>query len=232
MAGIHRCERIRVTTCEGPNGNYVFVVLFLPPAMLDGQIQLLAAFTVGLLAVLRYFRGATRPPPPPGPPGRPLLGLNPKHLPRTEPWKVYADWGKKYGAFTRCPSVDCLTIVAGPISSFHVLGRRVIILNSFEAASELLNKRTSIYSERPSRVFYDVVMARGTAVFNIPASDERHKTYRKLLHGTLNVRAIHAYQSMQEEECKAFLKRLAVSPDAFADHVRRCVMSLTRTTVD
>lgn len=39
----------------------------------------------------------------------------------------------------------------GRISSYHILGKRVIILNTFEAAGELLNKRASIYSERPVR---------------------------------------------------------------------------------
>lgn len=214
---------------RGPERD-LFDVVFLPSSMLDGQTQLLAAFAVVVLAVLHYVQRKARLLPPPGPPCRPVLGLNPKRLPRTEPWKVYADWGKKYGALYTLPiGREFLTILPGPISSFHVLGRRVIILNGFEAASELLNKRASIYSERPSRVFYDIVMGRGTSVFNIAASDDRHKTYRRVLHGSLNVRAIHAYRSMQEEECKAFLKRLAVSPEDFANHVRRYVESLTQS---
>ncbi|KAF7338381.1 O-methylsterigmatocystin oxidoreductase [Mycena venus] len=71
---------------------------------------------------------------PPGPPSWPIFGVALNH-PKTEFWKTYADWGRKYGA--------------QGLLSFHILGRRLIILNSAADAFNLFSKRSSIYSDRP-----------------------------------------------------------------------------------
>ena len=41
----------------------------------------------------------------------------------------------------------------GPISTVEAFGQRIIILNDKQLAFELLDKRSSTYSERPSLVF-------------------------------------------------------------------------------
>ncbi|KZW02337.1 cytochrome P450 [Exidia glandulosa HHB12029] len=166
----------------------------------------LIAATVAALALSRYlYKRARRLPPPPGPPCRPFLGIDRKLLPRSEPWKTYAEWAKQYG----------------PIFSFHILGQRIVILNSFEVASELLNKRASIYSDRPLKYMYDVLMGRRTAVFNISASDDRHRIYRRLLHGSLNVRAVQSYRHVQEDEARLFLQGVLANPKSFGEQVKR-----------
>ncbi|EJD49567.1 cytochrome P450 [Auricularia subglabra TFB-10046 SS5] len=163
-----------------------------------------AALAAAALARHVYAR-ARELPPPPGPPCRPILGISLKLLPRLEPWKTYAQWAKRYG----------------PVFSFHVLGRRIIVLNSFEAVYALLNKRALIYSDRPLKYMYDVLMGRGTSVFNIPATDERHRVYRRLLHGSLNPRVVPVYRPIQQDEAIAFLQRLLDAPENFAHHIKR-----------
>ncbi|KZV93041.1 cytochrome P450 [Exidia glandulosa HHB12029] len=177
------------------------------------MLPVLVAAATALVAYLltRHLQRTTAPPPP-GPPCRPLLGLDPKLIPPSAPWKRFAEWGTKYG----------------PVSSFHILGQRSIVINSFAAAGELLNKRASVYSERPLRQMLDVVMDRGSAVFNVTASDERHKVYRRILHGTLNQRSVASFHPMLEQESRAFVKRLAndVGPQKFEEHVRHNVISV------
>lgn len=41
----------------------------------------------------------------------------------------------------------------GPVSSVTVLGQTIVIINDYESAVELLEKRSTIYSDRPSFVF-------------------------------------------------------------------------------
>lgn len=40
-------------------------------------------------------------------------------------------------------------VLAGDILFFKVFGKRIIVLNSDEAARDLLDKRSAIYSDRP-----------------------------------------------------------------------------------
>jgi hypothetical protein len=48
------------------------------------------------------------------------------------------------------------------ILSFSVLGQRVIVLNSVEAAVDLLDKRGAKYSDRPRFVLFEQMGWRGT----------------------------------------------------------------------
>jgi hypothetical protein len=72
---------------------------------------------------------------PPGPKGLPLIGSH-YELPKKYPWLEYAKWAKKYGA----------------IFSFKVFGSPTIVINSTRAATELLEKRSANYSDRPRMV--------------------------------------------------------------------------------
>ena len=46
-----------------------------------------------------------------------------------------------------------LNTIIGPISSVEVFGQHIIILNEKRLAFELLDKRSSIYSDRPTMIF-------------------------------------------------------------------------------
>ncbi|KAG8854511.1 hypothetical protein FRB91_003402, partial [Serendipita sp. 411] len=68
----------------------------------------------------------------PGPKGIPILG-NAVDLPKKDDYKVYTEWAKKYGE----------------LIYLTVLGQPIYLLNSFKAASELMDKRAMFYSDRP-----------------------------------------------------------------------------------
>ncbi|OAX31904.1 hypothetical protein K503DRAFT_805678, partial [Rhizopogon vinicolor AM-OR11-026] len=68
----------------------------------------------------------------PGPPGWPVIG-NISDMPDVKPWLTFAEWGKKYG----------------DISHISVLGQHIIVLNSINTTMEMLDKKSSVYSDRP-----------------------------------------------------------------------------------
>ena len=48
---------------------------------------------------------------------------------------------------------DLIAIMIGPISSITVLGQKIIIVNDVKIALDLMDKRSSIYSNRPILTF-------------------------------------------------------------------------------
>lgn len=89
---------------------------------------------------------------PPGPRGLPLLG-NAHQLPVTFPERALYKWGKKYGTSLRLYHAFPLkTTFPGDIVYFKVFQSPAIVLNSIDAARDLLDKRGSIYSARPRLV--------------------------------------------------------------------------------
>ncbi|CAE6478668.1 unnamed protein product [Rhizoctonia solani] len=71
---------------------------------------------------------------PPSPPSDPLIGHMRLLMGATDISKEYTKWSRKLGS---------------DIISFNILGGTVIVLNSLNAAEDLLVKRSSIYSDRP-----------------------------------------------------------------------------------
>jgi hypothetical protein len=55
-------------------------------------------------------------------------------------WLTFTEWGRKYGPITYC----------------NVAGRSILVINTPEAAFDLLEKRASIYSDRPRFVMADL----------------------------------------------------------------------------
>jgi hypothetical protein len=89
-----------------------------------------------ILAVLTGWlaqrKGRTTKKLPPGPPRLPVIG-NLHQAPEENPWRIYQEWTKQYG----------------PIFSLQYGLSTIIMLGDYEAAHELLDKRSNIYSSRP-----------------------------------------------------------------------------------
>lgn len=88
----------------------------------------------------RYLKG----PLPPGPPGQPLLG-NLLQLPKFQ-WLQFTQWKDKFGALYMIvdPSKYSLVLLAGPIFSLNLAGQRVVVLNTYDVASDLLGKSSQL----------------------------------------------------------------------------------------
>ncbi|KAF8646168.1 hypothetical protein AX16_007363 [Volvariella volvacea WC 439] len=142
---------------------------------------------------------------PPGPHGTWIYGVS--HLiPSKEPWKVYAKWGEMFG---------------GPLVSFYVYNKRVIIINDATAIHELLNNRSNNYSDRPKAWMYHEICDRKKSVFNISSLDSRHKQYRKLIQGYLGRERVAGYVSLLQSEISTLLDDLNTAPNQFENHFRR-----------
>lgn len=105
----------------------------LSPTFFEMLYLILIAFLAPCLTA--WMMGHKTLPLPPGPKGLPLIG-SPYELPNKYPWLEYAKWTKKYGA----------------MFSFKVFGSPTIVINSARAATELLEKRSANYSDRPRMV--------------------------------------------------------------------------------
>lgn len=110
-----------------------------------------------------------------------------------------------------------------PVISFRVYKRHIVVLNSAEAISDLLGRKADIYSDRPMSWMYNVVCGRGKAIFNISASDPRHKQYRKLLQSGLGIRATRDYVPLIERESRRLVQGLIQTPEQLITHIQRYV---------
>ncbi|KAF8993007.1 cytochrome P450 [Cyathus striatus] len=128
-----------------------------------------------MLGIIVYLytsrRNGKSIPLPPGPRKLPLVG-NIFDIPSIAPWKTYAKWSKLYKS-------DVLHLQAA--------GSSLIILNSYEAAKELLEKRSAIYSSRPHSVMLTELSGCGFQFSLMPYTDEwraRRTLFQRHLHPT------------------------------------------------
>jgi len=76
---------------------------------------------------------------------------------------------------------------------------------------------------------YKELVNRKMAVFNISSQHPRFKVYRRLLHTSLNPRAVEQYHGILDEERLILLRNLATTPEAFMKHARRYITKLSLT---
>ncbi|KAI0964999.1 cytochrome protein [Xylaria arbuscula] len=168
-------------------------------------ISLLLA-TAAVVGVKIFLDAIKRKPGPlpPGPKGWPLLG-NIADFPKAgepewEHWLKHKD-------------------IYGPISSVTALGTTQVILHSAELASELLEKRSSVYSSRPKLVF--AKLCRYYDIFSLQPYDKQHRLTRKLMHTAIGTeKLVGRYTHIQEKEAHRFLFRVLQKPDLLINHIK------------
>ncbi|KAJ7460263.1 cytochrome P450 [Mycena latifolia] len=161
----------------------------------------------GALAVSLYSiylrRNRSQLPLPPGPAKLPLIG-NLLDVPTNFQWEKYMKWSKEYDS---------------DIIHLDLLGQSVIVLSSLEATTALLEKRSSIYSDRP-----DVPMVTDAELMGwdlnvaLMKYGDTWRRHRRLFNETFNVKAVRQYRPMEMAASRALLQRLLDRPDAFRDH--------------
>jgi hypothetical protein len=136
----------------------VFIVNFVSMLTLL-RYDILFAIIVGFsgLAILRVRTSRRRLPYPPGPWRLPVLG-NLFSMPSQEEWVTYRKWSKDCGKgrpvqarsiHRICPLLSLFS--GSDVIHVDVMGYHIIILNSIKSANELLEKKSSIYSDRYDR---------------------------------------------------------------------------------
>ncbi|KAG9078223.1 hypothetical protein FS749_009800 [Ceratobasidium sp. UAMH 11750] len=122
--------------------------------------------------------------------------------------------------------------VGSDIISLSFLGTTVIVLNSAETATDILDKRANIYSNRevPPMLASPLLMnLQDFFVFMDP--NERWRRYRKLIHSRLNKQSIVAFHAPQQQQAKLLLQRLLdsspylTSSDKLDDEFNRTIAS-------
>ncbi|KAJ6559780.1 cytochrome P450 [Mycena capillaripes] len=170
------------------------------------------AFTggLGLLLVLQKRRRASMLPP--GPPGDPLVG-HLLRMPSTDSALVFHQWAKTYGDVMR----------------LEVLGRTLIILDSYQAAVDLLENRGAIYSDRPKFTLYELLGWNPALTFlRYGKQFNKHRTMHQ---SYLNRHKAEEFKPIQTQEGRTLVQNLFEStPDKYEKCVGRQVSFSQPTT--
>ncbi|EKM55816.1 uncharacterized protein PHACADRAFT_256701 [Phanerochaete carnosa HHB-10118-sp] len=134
---------------------------------------------------------------PPGPKGLPIVG-NMLDIPRNgRGWLTYEQWGREYNS---------------DVVYLRLFGISVVVLNSAKATSELLAKRSSIYSDRQHlAMLHDFVGWGKALVFSSYGDDWRE--HHRLFHHCFHSRATQNYHPKMSKEARKLLHRLLATDD-------------------
>ncbi|EPT02822.1 hypothetical protein FOMPIDRAFT_54955 [Fomitopsis schrenkii] len=172
-------------------------------------LEQLIAIAVVVLLVYRFIKTRRRLPYPPGPRGWPIVG-NIFDIPTEYQWKTFAQWGEKYG----------------PIMSVSILGQRMVIINSAQVAVELLDRKSSIYSDRPHMVMIGEMVG-WTRIVSLHNYGPRFRETRRLLSQMLGSREKVAHLApLLEAEEHRFLLRVMRDPGSLVAQVRKAAGSI------
>ncbi|GJE84149.1 cytochrome P450 [Phanerochaete sordida] len=163
---------------------------------------ILACFVLIGIA-LRVYSQRRRLRLPPGPKGLPILG-NVFDIPPKHEWLAYERWGREYGS---------------DIIYLNLAGTPMVVLNSAQAVNDLLEKRSSIYSDRPVTVMaYELVGLKRNFGF-IPYG-EIWRQHRRMFHQHFRLENVTTYHPHIVEQAKDLLRRLISQPEAFIQNLR------------
>lgn len=164
----------------------------------------LVTYTVARLAYKAFVFKSRLPP---GPQGLPFIG-NAFDMPTDKPWLKFHHWGKIYG----------------DICSATVFGQTFVILNAFEAAVDLLDKRGSVYSERPLLTMGGDMVGWKSTVGLLPNGSVLRRQ-RKLLHSIFGAHVVGKLRKVQEATALQLVGDLIDTPDKFDHHISRRIVS-------
>ncbi|PBK95956.1 cytochrome P450 [Armillaria gallica] len=167
-------------------------------------ITTLVAYT---LARLAYKALVPKGRLPPGPRGLPFIG-NVFDMPADKPWLTFERWGETYG----------------DVCSVTVFGKTFIILNSFETAVDLLDKRGSVNSGRPHLTMGGDMVGWKSTLGLLPNGGTLRKQ-RKLMHSIFGAHVVGKLYKAQETAALQLVRDLIDTPDKFDHHISRRIVS-------
>lgn len=120
---------------------------------------------------------------------------------------------------------------AGDITHIEVLGRHIIVLNSVKTAMEMMDSKSTVYSDRPVLPMSGELVGWKDSLPFLPYGD-RFRQQRKNLHHVIGSRAAASvYNEIEEAETHQFLKRVLAKPDRLQEHVRQYVSFIFAMTL-
>lgn len=192
---------------------------------------LFASLLILIVLLRRYISSKSQPSLPPGPRGLPVIG-NLLDMPSEQEWFTFARWGEQYGAWNQTQRQRIPTkLRVGDICSVTILGQPLVILNSAKSTWDMLDKKSSIYSDRPVLEMGGELVGWKNTLALLPYGD-RFRRYRKLFHQLIGSSyAMSRFWSIEEDEMRRFLRRVIARPDDLSSHIRRCVKSTGRCPI-
>ncbi|KAF9001516.1 cytochrome P450 [Cyathus striatus] len=181
----------------------------------DIRIIDVTASIVGVVTVYLYLRSRGRHIPlPPGPRKLPLIG-NVLDIPSDFPSKGYDDMCKKYNS---------------DIIHLNAFGTDIVVVNTYETAQELLEKRSAIYSSRPRAIMFNELAGYDFLLVAMP-DNTMWKTHRRLFSKYFRPQHTEINQPREIEHVHVLLRKLLESPEKFYSHIRHTVGAISLSEV-
>ncbi|KAJ7490967.1 cytochrome P450 [Mycena latifolia] len=172
--------------------------------MFPSTPSLLIVPTLVIAAALMLGRRWRSPRSLPLPPG------NTFQMPRQNQWIRFKEWALEHGN----------------IYHLRVFSTHYIVLNSAKAANDLFEKRSAIYSDRPTFVMGGELVGRDVSVV-LSHYGERLRTYRRLLHSYLGPQAAQSHVKTQTDAVDQFLLGIIQNPEETVPRIRAMTGSIS-----
>ncbi|KAJ6555591.1 cytochrome P450 [Mycena vulgaris] len=167
---------------------------------MDSLTLALASSAVGLfILIARSKLRLSGTPLPPGPPADPVIG-HLRVIPASGQAKTFYEWSKVYG----------------DVIHLHSFGRNIIVLNSQQAATDLLDKRGANYSDRPKMVIIELMGWWPTLVF-LPYGKLFLK-HRRMFQQYFGPRDALSYLPIQTRQAHILAKHLMMDTENHTEH--------------
>ncbi|KAI0088578.1 cytochrome P450 [Irpex rosettiformis] len=166
--------------------------------LVSTDVRLVSSVAVLVIAATWIFRSSLRRRYlTPGPPRHFLFG-NLLQLPSRFVFKQFSAWTHEYG----------------PIFSIDLLGQHIIVVGSNKTATDLLERRSHIYSNRTRLVMVDELLTQSTYLAFAQYGD-LWRRLRRASHTSFNSRAVKSFEPFQTETAAHLALHMIGKPTAW-----------------
>ncbi|KAK0239655.1 cytochrome P450 [Armillaria nabsnona] len=179
-------------------------------AIMQGKVKELLFVVLGVLVLsylIRRRQARLRANPrrlllPPGPKPLPIIG-NLLDIPRDSEAARYNRLAREHG----------------DLVFLSVFGKTILVVNTYQVANDLFEKRSSNYSDRNELPMINDLMGWDWSFGHMPYG-ERWKAHRKIFHAHFQASVVSVYWPIQLKEAHKLLRRLLHEPEELLEHLR------------